>query len=229
MASIAEVMRILQFGDSVVPVGAFAFSNGLESAIQQKIVHDPASLREFVATAARQAATGDGIALLHAHRAARAGDRDGVIRCDRAIHNRKLNEETRLMTVRMGRKLAEMGLHVFAAPVLADWLGAVKAGEAPGCHPVAQALVFAALELSEQDAFAVHQCGLASMMLGAALRLMKLSHLDAQAILFDLNAGSEALYRRIAPLGLDDMQGFAPVQDILAAVHVKAHVRMFMN
>ena len=28
---------------------------------------------------------------------------------------------------------------------------------------------------------------------------------------------------------LDDMAAFAPIADILAAVHVKSHVRMFMN
>ena len=28
---------------------------------------------------------------------------------------------------------------------------------------------------------------------------------------------------------LDDMAGFAPLAEILAAVHVKAHVRLFMN
>ena len=29
--------------------------------------------------------------------------------------------------------------------------------------------------------------------------------------------------------GLTDMAGFAPLAEILAAVHVKAHVRLFMN
>ena len=33
----------------------------------------------------------------------------------------------------------------------------------------------------------------------------------------------------VAELGLDDMAAFAPMIDILAAVHVKAHVRMFMS
>ena len=31
------------------------------------------------------------------------------------------------------------------------------------------------------------------------------------------------------PRPLDDMAAFAPVAEILAAVHVKAHVRLFMN
>jgi len=37
---ITDLMRVLQFGDSVLPVGAFSFSSGLESAIQHHLVHD---------------------------------------------------------------------------------------------------------------------------------------------------------------------------------------------
>ena len=73
-------MRVLQFGDSVLPVGAFSFSNGLESAIQHRLVHDMETLRQFVMTATRQSASADAIALLAAHRAACAHDMAGVLR-----------------------------------------------------------------------------------------------------------------------------------------------------
>jgi urease accessory protein len=36
-------------------------------------------------------------------------------------------------------------------------------------------------------------------------------------------------YATAAAATLDDMAGFAPMAEILAAVHVKAHVRLFMN
>jgi len=36
-------------------------------------------------------------------------------------------------------------------------------------------------------------------------------------------------YAIAAGASLDDMAGFAPLAEILAAVHVKAHVRLFMN
>ena len=48
-------------------------------------------------------------------------------------------------------------------------------------------------------------------------------------MLYALNADAEAAYQRAAASGLPDMAGFAPLAEILAAVHVKAHVRLFMN
>lgn len=223
------VMRILQFGDSLLPVGAFSFSNGLESAVQLGVVHDLESLRQFVRTTAEQAATTDGIAVLAAFRAANAGDDRRIDQVDQAVFNRRLNEEMRTMTVRMGRKLAEMADRVIGSCAASAWLARIKAGTTPGCYPVGQALVFASLGLSEHEAFAAHQYGLASMITAASLRLMKLHYLDVQAVLFEVNAEADADYHRISNASLEDMAAFAPMIDILAAVHVRAKMRMFMN
>lgn len=227
--NITELMRVLQFGDSVLPVGAFSFSNGLESAIQQRLVHDTETLRQFVMTATRQSASADAIALLAAHRAACAHDMAGVLRADTALFNRKLNEEIRTMTVRMGKKLGELSNRLIHTPLLMDWLGHIERKETPGTYPVGLGLLFAGLGLPEQDAFAVHQYGTASMILSASLRLMKIHHFDAQTILLEVNTSAEAEYARVSGAGLDEMATFSPSLDILAAAHVKAHVRMFMN
>jgi len=224
-----HLARMLQFGDSVFPIGGFAFSGGLESAIQKGVVTDPATLLAFTRTAVEQAGRGDGIALVRAHRAARAGDIGEVVRIDALVHARKLSGETRMMCVRMGRKFAEMGAHVTNATQLHDWRERVLAGSTPGCYPVALAVNFAAQGLSARDAFVVHQYGVAATILGAALRLMRISHMDTQPMLYALNADLDSAYATAAAASLDDMAGFAPLAEILAAVHVKAHVRLFMN
>lgn len=229
MDAISGALELLQFGDSMFPVGAFSFSNGLESAVEEGVVHDRKSLASYVRNAVHQAATGDAIAVMEAHRGVRLGDPDRVRRADNAVYARKLNEETRTMTVRMGRKLAEAGIRIVRAPVASSWLRDIDGGRAPGTHPVGVGVVFADLGLSESDAFAAHQYGVAVMMLGAATRLMRLHHLDAQAILFEVGQTAAADYGRIARSTLGDMEVFAPTADVLAAVHVGAFVRMFMN
>jgi urease accessory protein len=229
MPSITQLLRLLQFGDSMLPVGAFSFSNGLEAAIAQRVVTDVASLRAFVRTALDQSAGADGIALLAAHRAAVTGDMARIVAADHAVLLRKLNEETRTMTTRMGRKLGELAGHVIDAPLVALWLERIVRQETPGTFPVGLALLFAASRLGEQEAFAAHQYGVATMMQGAALRLMKLNYLDGQAILHGVNGAAEDAYARVKAADLDDMATFAPMTDILAAIHVRSHVRMFMN
>jgi urease accessory protein len=224
-----RVARLLQFGDSMFPIGGFSFSCGLESAVQTGVVKDRATLHEFARTALDQAARGDGIALVAAHRAASAGDVETLVAIDAQVFARKMSDEMRTMSARMGRKFTEIGVEVVGAPLLKTWLDRIMAGATPGSYPIALAINFAAQGLSARDAFVVHQYGVATAILGAALRLMRVSHVDTQAILYDLNARSEAAYDTAAAARLSDMAGFAPLADILAAVHTKAHVRLFMN
>ena len=221
--------RMLQFGDSMFPVGGFAFSGGLESAIQKGVVFDTATLHSFTRTAVEQAERGDGIALIEAHRAATAGDADALIRIDEQVYIRKLSTEMRTMSVRMGKKLTEMGVQMIGAPLLGAWREYIETSATPGCYPVALAIVFAVQGLPALGAFAVHQYGLAATTLSAALRLMKISHVETQKILYDLDGRIEAAYERASAAHLSEMSGYAPLKEILAAVHTKAHVRLFMN
>jgi urease accessory protein len=228
-SSAALLARMLQFGDSMFPIGSFSFSCGLESAIQKRVVVDPATLHAFTRTAVEQAARGDGIALIAAHRAAISGDVDELVRIDALVHARKLSDEARTMSVRMGKKFTEMGVQIVGAPLLSRWLECIETSIAPGCFPVALAINFAVQYLSARQAFVVHQYGIAATILGSALRLMKVSHVETQKILYDLNALTEATYKSASGARLSDMAGYAPLTEILAAVHTKAHVRLFMT
>lgn len=225
----AGIARMLQFGESMFPVGGFAFSGGLESAIQKKVVVDRDTLRDYTRTALEQAAQGDGIAVVHAHRAATAQDVTALVAIDERVYARKLSSETRTMSVRMGKKFAAMSAQLVGTPLVVEWRERIDGGTTPGCYPVALAVNFAALGLPEHEAFVVHQFGVASTILGASLRLMKVSHVDTQGILYGLLADVDADYARAAASRLADMAGYAPLTEILAAVHVKAHVRLFMN
>lgn len=227
--SIGRAMRLLQFGDSLLPTGSFAFSNALEPAVQAGVVHDPGTLAGFVLTQIQRAASSDGIALLEAHRGGRVPDIDRIVRADQAVIDRKLDEEARTMTLRMGRKLAELAAAAAPAPLPGRWLALVRDRTAPGTYPAGLGVLFAGLGSPEQDAFAVHQYGVAMTTLSAALRLMRIDHREVQEILRTVSETIEDGYACVRHASLTDMTGFAPMADILAAAHARSHVRLFMN
>ncbi|HEY6492283.1 MAG TPA: urease accessory UreF family protein [Trebonia sp.] len=224
-----RLMRVLRFGDSVLPIGSFSFSNALEPAVQAGLVNDAVTLAEFARTTARRSAASDGIALLHAHRAAADRDMERVVQADRAVFERKLSEEARTMTVRMGRKLAEVSMAAGEVPLAGAWLDLVRAGATPGAFPAGLGVVFAGLGSPEEDAFAVHQYGVVQTTLSAALRLMRIDHREVQAILSAVCATVGDDYSAVRDESLSGMAGFAPAADVLASMHVRSHVRMFMN
>lgn len=224
-----SIMHLLQFTDSTFPVGTFSFSNGLETAAYEGIVTDAATLREFTESQARQAAFTDGIAAIHAHRAFLKSDFDAVAECDKALFRFKMNAEARLMLQRMGKKMAELASQLFESDLITRWLSAIKAEEVPGTFPVAQGLAYAAAGVNERDLFCAHQYGVINMVLSAALRIVRVSHYDTQKILFDLAKKTNEFYERAAGMELKDMNAFFPQLDIIASMHEKGNMRMFMN
>ncbi len=225
----SELIRIMQFGDSALPIGAFTFSNGVEAAIQTGVVNDTNSLKSFVRTALKQAAECDGIALVAAHRAALTENHQDLMKIDWAVNNRKLNEEARLMTVRMGKKLAEISVHIIENPLLQWWLDQIKANNTLGTQPVTQAIVMAIQGIKERDVVVMHQYGIAMTILSAAIRLMRITHYETQHILFELNEEIESFCDMAASGDIDQMSSYTPIIDVLAAVHTKSFVRLFMN
>lgn len=226
---IEHIMHLLQFTDSTFPVGTFSFSNGLETAGFENIVHDAKTLGEFTASQALQAAFSDGVAAIHAHRAYLAGDYDAVAEADRVLLMFKMNAEARLMLQRMGKKLAELSSQLFESAIISRWLDDIKCNAVPGTYPVGQGMAYAAAGVDERSMFAAHQYGVINMVLSAALRCVRVSHYDTQKILFDLSKRTESLYEQAARMELKDMNAFFPQLDILASLHEKGNMRMFMN
>lgn len=141
--TVLDIASLLQFGDSMLPTGAFSFSNALESAVQTGLVRNAADLQLFVLSAVEQAAHGDGVGVVWAVRESQQAlfsasasqanvrsevkpDISRVRRIDQALFARKISEEARNMTVRTGRKLAELGLAVTGLPLIAQWLEAIR-------------------------------------------------------------------------------------------------------
>lgn len=225
-----KLFHLIQFTDSTFPVGTFSFSNGLETASQLGIVHDAETLASYTKSVAAQAAFTDGIAALLAFRAASIGDYEAVCNVDKQLILFKLNEEARLMLIRMGRKLAELGSRLYGEEsIFARWLVAIQSGITPGTYPVAQALAFVSAGLTEKELFIAHQYGVINMVLSAALRLVRVSHYDTQLILFKMGAEVENSYQKARLMGFENMNSFVPEMDILASMHEKGKMRMFMN
>ena len=229
-ATRASLMQLLQFTDSAFPVGTFSFSNGLETAAYEKMVTDKATLHDFARSQAWQAAFTDGIAALHAFRAFNEGSLEKILAADSELMLSKMNDEARQMLTRMGKKLAELGVRLFPdEQIIKDWLAAINEGKTPGMYPVAQGIMFAKAGLTEEELFQSHQYGVINMVLGAALRCVRVSHYDTQEILFDLSGETDRLYGMVRDMRLDEMNAFFPELDILASLHEKGTQRMFMS
>lgn len=222
------LFQALQLGDSFFPIGVFSFSQALESFVQDQLVDDVASLSEYLESLLEQVAWTDGIALLHACDAAARGDVAGLIAVDQEIRAFKLGQESRTMTARTGRQLLRVGVALWpAALVQAERL--TRDRLLVPTYPVALGCVAAAAGLEAADAFALELYSTAACICGAALRLLRVDHIQMQKLLLQANSWSRDLYTACHDRDLADMRTSAPALDVEGMRHEQAFVRLFAN
>lgn len=224
-----SVSQLLQFSDSACPVGAFAFSCGLESAVASEIVTDKSSLKDYTHAIALQSVFTDAIAGIHAHRATVAHDYESIVKADGFLFSTKMNEEARAMQRKMGRKLCELIVNINPCDTTTRLLDDIRQNNTPGCYPAVQGTCFASLGIGERDFFVAHQYGVINTILNAALRCVKVSHIDTQCILYQLMGAISPLYDEIKDYNLNEIHSFFPMLDLMASIHEKGTQRMFMS
>ena len=223
------MLHLLQLSDSALPIGGFSFSNGLESAVAYGVVHNAATLEEFTLSAMHLASTTDCVAARVAYEATMEHSFDKILNADRILIARKLNAEQRLMSQRMGRKMAELIENFVKDSMLTRWIDAIKSGATAGTHAVTQGVVFSACGVEAKALFCAMLYGVEVMILNAALRLMRITHNSTQRILYNLSQYIDDMWAESVSLGIDDMYGFTPQIDLLSSLHEKGMSRMFMN
>lgn len=227
--STVALIRLLQLSDSALPVGTFSFSNTLESAVEWGIVKSEASLMQYCMEVVRTAAFTDAVAALHAHRAYHDHDYAHIADADNMLLRTKLNDEARQMTQRMGRKLAELGRALTDDDTLGKWHDDICEGSVAGTYAATQGIIMAICSISRQELFGSICYGAANIILGAALRCMRTSHIATQRILWNIAPEVEKFYIDAAECDLDEMNSFSPECDIMASLHEKGDKRLFMN
>src|SRR4051794_33307153 len=126
----AGLLGLLQLADSAFPSGAYVLSGGLETLIEEKGISDAAGLAGSVrAMLLGRAARGDLVALVAAHRAARAEPPEArtILEIDRRLDATKLAEEERIGSRRVGRRIAIEAERVTRSPALATFGEAIQA------------------------------------------------------------------------------------------------------
>src|SRR5690242_13441888 len=90
----AQLLRLLQISSALCPIGAFAFSQGLEPAVERGWVRDEGTLADWLLGLGRHGlARLDLPLLVHAHRFWKQGETARALAlCERVLANREARE-----------------------------------------------------------------------------------------------------------------------------------------
>ena len=226
MPETQSLLGALQFADSFFPSGSIAFSWGLETLRADGEVVSVEQVAQFLeGQLVHRWSTFDVPLLVAAMRADNRMDR--LADLDDLVEATALATELREGSRRAGASLLKVHAGLGTAGA-ADYREAVAQRKARGHLPVVQGMLWKATGLSEEACRAVSAHTLCTGIVGAALRLGMIGHLDAQKIMLQVRPVLVQLLRLPAQEA-EALYAYTPHAEIAAMRHEIQDSRLFAN
>jgi urease accessory protein len=222
-SSAPALLRLLAWLSPAFPTGGYAWSHGVEWAVDTGDIRDGETLRGWVADVLRHGAgRNDAILLRHAHRAAHdTGHLASLVELALAAQP---SRERRAETVGQGN--AFLAAATAWRPALLRTL-ADTVGDLP--YPVAVGALAGSQGIAEDDAALALLQAFAANLISAAVRLVPLGQSAGLAALAGLEATILAVALDTATATLDDLGGACFRSDIAAMRHETQYTRLFRS
>ena len=225
----AALKKLLAWLSPAFPVGGFSYSHGLEWAIEEGTVRSPADLEAWLADILRHGAGwSDAVLFAHAHRAASADDRPGVVAVNGLAIALQPSKERHLEATAQGR--------AFLVTVAATWpnerlaaIAAAFAANDPVAYPIAVALACATHEIPLAPALDACLSAFIANLVSAAIRAVPLGQTDGQRTIAALSPLVGTIAESASKAPLDDLGGAAWRADIASMKHETQYTRLFRS
>ncbi len=221
-----QILTLLQHGDSFFPSGAVSFSWGLEMLNNDQVITSINELNIFIENQLLERwAPFERVVLAHSYD--HADDIEHVISIDRLVECMTLASELRDGSKRLGSALLTI-YQQLNNPIADRYLKLSYEGKALGHLPITQALVWNSLGLSRNSVLMLSAYNFCVSVLGAALRLGIVGHINCQK---SLTAFSQLISEILTwPIpAIEDIHAFTPFADIASMRHENSEIRLFAN
>jgi urease accessory protein len=215
-------LALLQMADSALPIGSYSNSWGMETWVQEKVVSSAKEAEEAVMALLRLSiAPSDGASSAIAHRCATANDTTQFAALNAYLTANKWNLEICQASERMGERLRALAIST-------GWIS-----DFPDVAPIHHSAVFgwlgASLLVPLEDTVLAYLFSAASSLVSACVRLVPLGHTDGQRIVTKIRQAAPNLLPVCLTRQIQDLGGFAPMQEWACRQHENLYSRLFQS
>jgi urease accessory protein len=226
MSNTIRLLLALQYGDSFFPSGAASFSWGLETLFTEGDLSTANHVEAFIrAQLVGRWASFDRCVVAAAHEA--ADDLDELFDIDALVEAQTLAIEMREGSRRTGLALLRMH-EKLGTPGAAPYLARVRASQTCGHLSVMQGFLWAKSSITQADTEIISAHTFIVGLLGAALRLGAIGHIDCQHILGNVRTSIDDIMN-LDYLLIKQIHSFTPHSEIAVMRHETADSRLFAN
>jgi len=228
---IEQELGVMQLSDSFFPTGIFATSNGLEFLFTEKKIQGMKDLLKIIRISMiQQIGPSDCVALANAIDSSDKNDFDKVIEADNIVFATKPIKEIRDASVRSGVQLIKcVSEFVNDNKILNQYKDNITKNNAYGVFPVAFGVCCNALKIKKEKSMIMMLYGFTVGIVGAALRLGIIQHLEGQKIIHSIKPIISQTIKEYSNKSLLEMWQFAPQVDIVQMSHEKMDSKMFIT
>lgn len=225
----SALLEGLRFVDTFFPSGGYAFSSGLEAAVQGGAVKTSDQLAGYIEDLLRGGMSRrEALATKRANRAGAAGQISVALAIDRTLEAAKLSRASRLASRQMGRQVIRVAAdQIREKPILAAYCDEVETARAPGHLAITFGLTLGAAGWSQEDTAAAFLYQTAVGFVSAGMRLSPLGQHEGQRILGEWLPLIERISRDVD--SDTAMSSWSPIQDIYAMRHGALEWRLFRS
>ncbi len=223
----AALYRLLTWLSPAYPVGAFSYSHGVETAVEEGLVRGRDDLAGYIATVLNHGAGRiDGALLVAAHRAAQAGKPRVLDQVAQLAAAWRGTSETALETMQQGTSFTSI-----TARAWPDARFAAFAARHGGrlSHPVAFGAVAGFQRVPLLASVTAWLAAFAANLVSAGVRIVPLGQTDGQLATAALQPIVEAAAQAALAADLDDLGTASPMLDLLSMRHETQYTRLFRS
>ncbi len=182
------LLRLLQLASPALPVGAYSYSEGLETLVNQGAIRAAADLEQWLSQELRWGAIRvDGAVMVRSYQAVQAQDWPQVTAWNRWLSAARETEELRSQHWQMGRSLLRLLQDTQLTPTLALPAFLIQTLETEGCnYAIAFGAVAATWELAAPTALLGYLQSWVANLVNAGIKLIPLGQTVGQRLLLSL-------------------------------------------
>jgi len=220
-----SLLYLLQLASPALPVGAYSYSEGIETLVDRQIIRDYNSLKHWLERELELGAIRVEAAIaLRAYRANQNNDLSLLLYWNSWLSAARETEELRNQSWKMGRALSRLIAKIH--PETEPFLSAIG-------NPCNYAVVFgvaaASFALNERSLLLGYLHSWATNLIGVGVKLIPLGQTQGQQLMIDLQRVIEAVTKKILTLEDDDLTSWGWGLSLASMAHETLYSRLFRS
>ncbi|GAA0563335.1 urease accessory protein UreF [Chitinophaga japonensis] len=226
----AHLLPLLHLSDPTLPIGGYTHSNGLETYVQEGLVHDAASAAAYIQSMlVNNLQYNDAAFASLAYDAAVQEDFPALLQLDEECTALKIPREIRQASQKLGSRLLKIFSRRYPSAFVQQYEQAIQQGDAAGHYCLVFGVYACQLQAPKADALQAFYYNAAVGMVTNSVKLVPLGQLDGQDILFRLQPLMQELATATLQPDRRRLGCCNPGLDIRCMQHERLYSRLYMS